>query len=450
MPLMLGLSGAIWLGAGAAFFLLRDGSAGKGTEAAEGGKPFSAEAGMAAAGLDGSRSEAGTHTPAEAESSEAGRPETAPAGSEGHAGESVAVRAESGSAAAEGLEAAADAPDAEGTSPTPEEAAALRQIAELRAAAGDYEEAVTPLRRIMRTPTREAALLALASKVFLETGHYSEAGSFSAQLAALDPDDMENQVRLVEAEYRQGRIENAVRSAGEALARHRGNLPMLVELGSIQVERGPGRDGYGAALAAALKLKPDYAPALYLKGRKSQLEGDFRDAEAVFRRVTKLEPGNAKAWGQLGMAQYHLRKFRDADVSFRKAVDLNPRDYNTWYNLGELELGYADAETNSEAVRHFRAEAMEAYLKAIDLNPEHAQARFRVGVLLLGNGQYKEAVRQLEASLRLDDRYVPALVQLSVAYERLKEYERARDCLTRAAELDPLNKIVLDRLRRLT
>jgi tetratricopeptide (TPR) repeat protein len=261
---------------------------------------------------------------------------------------------------------------------------------------------------------------------------------------------MTARVQAVEAQYRMGQVEPAMRAAEAELKRHPGDLAMLVALGTMQVEMGPGGKGYGQALAEALKLKPDYAPALYLLGRKAQLEGDFKDAEAAFAKVLKLDPANAKALGQLGMAQYHLGKSVAAEKSFRSELSRNPADYNTWYNLGELLLGRANEETSSEAVRRFRAEAMECYLKSIDLNPEHAQARYRVGVLLIGNGQYKEAIRHLDAALRLDAQHVPTLVQLALAYEYLKQPDRARAYLNRAYDLDPLNKVVLSKLRGLS
>jgi tetratricopeptide (TPR) repeat protein len=334
--------------------------------------------------------------------------------------------------------------------PTREEIAALRQVAEMRAAAGELGDAVAPMRRVMVMPTHDAALLSLAVRVFLGTGNYAEAFRYAGQILAINPDDMSARVQAVEAQYRMGQADQAMRAAEDALKGHPGDLAMLVALGTMQVEMGPGSKGYGQAVAEALKLKPDYAPALYLRGRKAQLEGDFKDAETAFAKVLKLDPANAKALAQLGMAQYHLGKGVAAEKSFREVLSRNPSDYNTWYNLGELLLGRANDETSSEAVRRFRADAMECYLKAIDLNPEHAQARYRVGVLLIGNGQCKEAIRHLEAALRLDARHVPTLVQLALAYENLKQPERARAYLNRAFELDPLNKVVLSKLRSLS
>jgi len=450
IPIVVGLSGAMWLGAASAYFYLKDKPIGK--TVAQDDPARAVEAADEKADLAGVPATAGV---AEGKAALA---ETSPGEKSAlpKQGQLVANPSGEGSLAtanADGDEAMDETPASEDDSrswPTREEMAALRQVAELRISAGQPDEAVTPLRRVMRVPTQDAALLALAAKVFLGTANYAEAYRYAKQLADLDPGDMTARVQAVEAQYRLGHVDGAMLAAQAALKQHPGDLAMLVQLGTMQVEKGPGTKGYGEALATALKLKRDYAPALYLQGRKAQLEGDFKDAESAFAKVLKLEPGNVKALGQLGMAEYHLGKKSEAEKSFRGELARNPSDYNTWYNLGELLLGRADEETNSEAVRRFRAGAMECYLKAIDLNPDHAQARYRVGVLLNGNGQYKEAIRHLEAALRLDSRYVPTLVQLALAYEYLKQPERARAYLNKAYELDPLNKVVLSKLRRLS
>ncbi|MEO6097500.1 MAG: tetratricopeptide repeat protein, partial [Fibrobacteria bacterium] len=191
-----------------------------------------------------------------------------------------------------------------------------------------------------------------------------------------------------------------------------------------------------------------YVPAVYLSGRKAQLEGDYKDAEAAFRKVVRLDPRNAKAFGQLGIALYHLGKEKEAEKAFKSELEMNPLDYNTWYNLGEVHLSHAARETAAETIQGLRAEAMECYLKALELNNDHAEAHYRVGVLLNGNGQYKEAIRHLEAALKTDSRHVPTLVQLSLAFESLKQPERARAYLNKAYELDPLNKVVLFKLKQ--
>lgn len=444
------LSGAVWIGAISVFLLLKGHPAGSpaedlghgGAEVASAGGEHHEAGGDPGAGTGGSSDgparevHGGEHAGIAAEPGSEGHHETetvAPAGETSGSGD-----------ASEGLAAEGGAADR----PTPEEAAALRQVAELRFASGNMEQAVTPLRRVMKAPGQDPDLLAMAAEVFLATGNYPEAADAAGKLLSIRPDDMRAKVQAVEADYRSGHVEKAFAAAAAVIKEHPGELAMLTTLGTMEVEMGPGRPGYGRSLAAVLKLKPDYPPALYLKGRKAQLEGNYKDAETVFRKLLKIQPDNAKAHGQLGMALYHLGVRPEAEKEFRRELDMNPRDYNTWFNLGELKMADAADELYPTVIRTLRAEAMEAYLKAIELNPDHAEAQYRVGVLLNGNGQFKEAIRHLRAALKRDARHVPTLVQLALAYENLKQPEQARAYLTKAFELDPLNKVVLFKLRQ--
>jgi tetratricopeptide (TPR) repeat protein len=464
LPAVALVSAVVWIGAIAVFFLFKGGGQPEKAEGHGHGGAMDASARPGHGGEGGALTEA---SESDDEGGELPRTETAEERAHaGHGGEShignvdgeghvgnvgnegnVAVETHAPHAGAEAAEA--DAIGA-GDMPTREEAAALRQVAELLVAAGDKGKAVTPMRRVLRAPGADADLLAMATDVFLATGHYREAVKAAERMLSMRPGDMRVKVQSVEARYRMGEVEKAMAEAREAIKEHPGELAMLTALGTMEVEQGPRDPAYGKSLQAALKLKPDYVPALYQMGRKAQLEGNYKDAETAFRKVVKLDPDNAKAHGQLGMAYYHLGKENEAEKEYRIDLGMNPGDYNTWFNLGELRMARAGREIMPAAIQTLRAEAMEAYLKALEANPDHAQAHYRVGVLLNGNGQYKEAIRHLEAALRVDSRHVPTLVQLSLAFENLKQPARARAYLNKAYELDPLNKLVLFKLKQLS
>ncbi len=334
--------------------------------------------------------------------------------------------------------------------PTKSEAQALRELAEMHVVNGDFEKAVDPIRRVLTIPTRDAILLTLATKVFLATGNYSEALKMGKQARLLLPADIPLNTMVIDATYRLGQVEKAFAAGREAVKKAPTNLQLLIQLGTMEVELGQAQPDYGKSLEAALKIKPDYLPALYLLGRKEQLEGNYKGADLAFKRLLKLDPECAKAHGQRGMALYHLGQLKEAQHEYESGLASNPKDYNTWFNLGELHLLIADQQTSINSIQSHHASAMDCYLKALYLNSKHAQAHYRVGVLLNGNGQYKEAIRHLESAFKLDSRHVPTLVQLGLAFENLKQPERAKEFLTKAYELDPFNKVVLFKLKHLT
>ncbi|MEO6096866.1 MAG: hypothetical protein ABIW76_14815, partial [Fibrobacteria bacterium] len=324
------LSVVVWAGSGAAFFLVKhklsageanghghdgameaSGHAGhEGAEAPGGdigdhgvslasvseaehhGNPEAGEGDGGGEGLHGADPEAGHNEPVHAANVDGGEGEAPKGHSLGHAGGHGDAHGDAHSdTGSEGEEPRYQ--------PSRDELAALRQVVELLYDAGSLEKAVVPLRKVLAIPTREIPLLAMATDVFLGTANYQEALATAEQVLALNPEEMTVRVQAVEAQYRMGEIEKAFAGAHAALKAHPDNLAMLTTLGTMEVEMGPGRNGYGSALTAALKLKPDYVPAVYLSGRKAQLEGDYKDAEAAFRKVVRLDPRNAKAFGQL-------------------------------------------------------------------------------------------------------------------------------------------------------
>lgn len=328
---------------------------------------------------------------------------------------------------------------------------ALRQLAEIHVSRGNLEKAVHPLRKLLTEPTQDPALLSMAAQAFQGTGNYREA--LHAARKALRhsvPGRVDLEVTAILARYRLGEVAEAIKDARQALQKHPKDLDLLTTLGTMEIEMGPDQAGHGETLDQALRINPRHVPALYQKGRKAQLAGDYKDAETWFRKVIKLDPKHAKAHGQLGTALYHLRKVAPARKEFETAVELNPKDYNTWYNLGEARLALASQETRPARIRTLRTEALAAYLKAVEWNRDHAEAHFRIGVILNGNAQYKEAIRHLEASHRADGSHVPSLIQLAVAFEGLRKNDQAKAYLEKALELDPTDKIAILKLRLLS
>lgn len=327
---------------------------------------------------------------------------------------------------------------------------ALRELAEIHASNGNLEKAVHPLRKLMLVAGKDVPLLSLAAEVFLGTGNYREALQAATKaLRHASPGRVDLERFAAMARYRLGEVHEAMQDVEASLKRHPKDLELLTVLGTMQVEQGPAHPHYGQALEAALKLKPNHVPALYQKGRMAQLEGDYRDAETLFRKVLQLEPGHAKAHGQLGTALYHLRKEDAARKEFEIALKTNPKDYNTWFNLGEVLLSLAGQERRPARIRELRTEALASYLKAVEWNRDHTEAHFRVGVILNGNGQFKEAIRHLEVARKSDGYHVPTLIQMAVAYEGLKRPDKAKAHLEKALELDPDDKIVHLKLKLL-
>lgn len=70
-------------------------------------------------------------------------------------------------------------------------------------------------------------------------------------------------------------------------------------------------------------------------------------------------------------------------------------------------------------------EAANAFRKVIDVVPRHAPAQYLLGASLLGAGDYKKAIRPLEAAVKYDGSMIEARRDLAVAAARSGDTKRA-------------------------
>lgn len=330
-----------------------------------------------------------------------------------------------------------------------EDARLLRQLVEEYARSGQVTRALPFLERALRSPDHPASFLAIAARIMMANGRYESAGDLAEKALKTLPDRHDMAVLAMMATYRRGQVDEAMNQAMQLLQKHPRDVDLLTALGTMHSEQNPHdatSDGY---LAQALQIKPDHLPALYQVGRRFMRAKKYAEAEKTFTRVLALHPGYAKGHAQLGMALYYQERFEPARQAFISALQAAPRDYNTWFNLGEVYLQQAAelGADKAQAVEALRQRAFSSFNEAIELHPDHAMAHFRLGVLLIGNNQIKEAIRHLEYAVRLQDDLVGAWLQLALAYESMQLFEKARLCLDKAYELDPLNKVVALKLR---
>lgn len=131
--------------------------------------------------------------------------------------------------------------------------------------------------------------------------------------------------------------------------------------------------------------------------------GRVDEAIASYERLLAAKPDLADSWYNLGWLQRKARRFDDALESYQRALDLGIRE--------------------PEEVRVNRAVILSDYLH----RPEDAK-------------------RELQAALKANPAYVPALLNLGNLQEDLGEREKARDTYLSALGVEPGNALALARL----
>lgn len=132
-----------------------------------------------------------------------------------------------------------------------------------------------------------------------------------------------------------------------------------------------------------------------------------------------------------GQALAGLGDTEGAEQAWLRAAKIQPIRGDPYFNLGLMfaELG-----------QHQRS--VEYYAKAAELDPDDAITLYNWGLGLFKLGRLQECIAILESAADLDAK-VETLLNLTVAYGRSGQLDRARAAFARAHELDPQHPQVL-------
>ncbi len=156
--------------------------------------------------------------------------------------------------------------------------------------------------------------------------------------------------------------------------------------------------------------------------------GGFGSGQAIraYGMATRIDPGFARAWNNLGVALSRAGRQREAMRAYSSAIRVSPGFPAPRANLGHfLRKG-----GNSVAARR-------AYAKAVALAPGNAHYRYFLGRELLDAGQEDQAREQFMKGRQLDDSLFQIQLELARLHVKRAEWKQAREAARRVLELVP-------------
>ncbi len=119
--------------------------------------------------------------------------------------------------------------------------------------------------------------------------------------------------------------------------------------------------------------------------------GDPRAAIDAYQQALSMDPVQPLTLVNLGIALAARNDVAGALAAYRRAIALNPREPLAYFNIAAVYARQAAADS-----------ALVNFVRAAELDPSLAIANFYASRLLLDLGNPREALRQLEAGLRMD------------------------------------------------
>jgi tetratricopeptide (TPR) repeat protein len=136
------------------------------------------------------------------------------------------------------------------------------------------------------------------------------------------------------------------------------------------------------AFAKAVELNPKDAVAYYNQGLAFDELGKYEEALEEYHASIKLDPKLAISYVGRGNAYYKLKKYEKALKDYDKAIELKPEMPEPYVGRGNVYWKY-----------NWYYKAIRDYDRAIELNPRYALAYYNRGWVYNDLGGYQPAIR---------------------------------------------------------
>lgn len=235
-----------------------------------------------------------------------------------------------------------------------------------------------------------------------------------------------DQIRAI-ASALQGRdFAKALELLRPALQQSPGDAQLWAMQGAAYVGEGHRQEAL-ASFRSALKLSPDYLPALQ---GAAQIEFDAGTPEAIplLQRLLRLRPADPTGHGMLAVLLYRQGNCGAAVVHFEKAGRLFDSQVDALHAYATCLVKLRQPDR-----------AAKVFQRTVALNPDDHRERQLLASIQLMAHQPQDAITTLGPLLGSDHPDVGTLELASAAYEDTHDTERAVDVLRQAVLLDPGN-----------
>ncbi len=130
---------------------------------------------------------------------------------------------------------------------------------------------------------------------------------------------------------------------------------------------------------------------LVLTGGMSLAKDSDVEAIGSYTQALRINPDDADAHTNLGIAYGNLGMYNKAIGSYTQAIGINPDDAKAHYNLG---VTYGNLDMYNKAIG--------SYTQAIRINPDDAKVHYNLGIAYVNSGMDKKAIESYKQAIRIN------------------------------------------------
>ena len=299
-------------------------------------------------------------------------------------------------------------------------AVAYQRDGDLTHAAADYEQAI----RLHPNHFESQYNLGLLK---MRQGDYAAADQLLNRSVELGSGDLRAQALFASARARAklGKKSEAIRRYKKSIEYKPDYILPRFNLAVLLAAEGNAAS-VGAAemyLSEITALRPDFAPAYFMRGRIASKKRDKPGAIAWYERAVQEDSSFRKARYNLGLMYLRAGKIAPAKHVFLKMAKDFPNRPEVLFNLGKVS-----------AVDESYDEAAGYYTDAIAARKgDYPEATLNLGTVYKSQGKIEKAIETFDGILEKKPGWGPALLNKGTALLALKRYDAAVEAISAAS-----------------
>ncbi len=252
-----------------------------------------------------------------------------------------------------------------------------------------------------------------------------------------DPDNTFLKICLSEIYLRKRRLTEGRILVEEVLSQDPQNTRALSILGDILFKRRLFKEALNCYREA---INKDSRPYLHLQSARALKEmGRFQEALQELQKVLVTDSKNLSFLKERGIILTRMKRFDQALETFQRAREISPKDSFVQKEILRLR---SQVKSEDNILKELKT------IITMDSKRDDAQLYALLGEKLKETGQVKEATEAYGKASELEPQNIFFIKQKGFCLYRLKRYEEAIECLSRAFHKDPLDYYVRDTLEK--
>ncbi|MGC9043058.1 MAG: tetratricopeptide repeat protein [Myxococcota bacterium] len=318
----------------------------------------------------------------------------------------------------------------------PEHIGALRKMAEIYNAEGNYQEAAQNITKVITLKPNLPGAMDLAGVIYKNLGNAEKAKEYFKKACDLG-------VKASCTDFNAGNFSSAYKSGKPAIKNlyKEGTADYYYQQGKIYQSQAKYDDAL-VSFEQAVSIDPKHIKALEEAGYEWSMKGNYEKAVEYYKKGLEINKKNGNLWDRLGLAYNSMGNLEEAKKAFEEACKLGIQaSCNDAQAMGSnVKFGGKGSPPDiSEILKMINDgefnKAEEQLKELIENSPNHYLTYYAYAEYFYKLKDYDFAMMHLKKSMDIFPTYYQSWALMSKIYADTKRVKESTDALKKACKL---------------